>query len=223
MRILIIEDDLNLGRMLALNFKAACFAVDCTGCGNHGLSLAKTHSYDLIILDYHLPNKNGFDICKELRENALTTPIVMISVQSETETKIKFLDVGADDYVQKPFSFDELTARAKAILRRPKQIIHPKITIGKMVIDANRQIVTCGNKDIYLTRKEFGILEYLARHRGTVVTRSMIMDHVWNMDGDPFSNAIEAHILNLRKKLTDEDHTLITTVPGRGYKISEYA
>jgi DNA-binding response OmpR family regulator len=148
------------------------------------------------------------------------SPIILLSVTASTEEKINLLNCGADDYLTKPFSFKELLARIRALLRRPRSIESDILEIGDLRIDVARQKVTRGGKEIYLTRKEFSLMEYLMRHRSMVVSRGMIMEHVWNADSDPFSNTIEAHILNLRKKIDQGfGGKLIHTVPGRGYKI----
>ena len=219
MRILVIEDDPDINALLTSSLKSACFAVDSASCGEEGSFLARTNDYDLIILDYMLPKKDGPHICRDIRQNGQTMPILMLTVRADTEDKVQMLNEGIDDYLTKPFSLEELHARVKALLRRPKQIASTSIALGDIVIDVARQSVARGKKEIYLTRKEFSLLEYMARNRGLVVSRGMIMEHVWNMESDPFSNTIEAHILNLRKKLSSGKHSLIATVPGRGYKI----
>lgn len=221
MRVLVVEDDPQIRELVSNHLKALCFAVDSTECGERGSYLARTNDYDVILLDYILPKKDGRTVCKEIREHGKTTPIIMLSVRSETSDKIDLLDLGSDDYIAKPFSFDELHARIKAVLRRPVTIHSPVVTIGDITIDSNRQSVVKSGKEIYLTRKEFSLLEYLARHCGRVVSRGMIMEHVWDIEGDPFSNTIEAHILNLRRKLGIQKQEFIQTVPGRGYKLQE--
>lgn len=220
MRILLIEDDLETQKMLAAGLKSAGFAVDATASGEEGSYLARTNEYDLIILDYILPDKTGLEICKELRSRGKTMPILMLSARSAVADKVELLNHGADDYLGKPFSYEELLARANALLRRPPAIAPAVLVVGEATIDCGRQVVTCGTDEVYLTRKEFSLLEYLARHAGTVVSRGMIMEHVWNMDSDIFSNTIETHILALRKKLHSKmKRKLIHTVPGRGYKL----
>lgn len=219
MRILIIEDDAMIQNSLATHLRAACFAVDTADTGDRGSVLARMNDYDLILLDYQLPNKDGKQILTEIRASGKTVPVLMLTVRFETGDKVEILNAGADDYLTKPFSMSELDARIRALLRRPKTITAEIITIGDMIIDSQKQTVRCGGKPIYLTRKEFGLLEYLARNEGYVISRGMIMEHVWDQDSDPFSNTIEAHILNLRKKLGRLGHQLIHTVPGRGYKV----
>ena len=223
MRILVIEDDADIRSMLAFHLKAIAFAVDTIDCGEKGARMAQTNEYDLIVMDYMLPKKNGREICKELRESGKTMPIIMLSVRSATGDKVELLNCGADDYLSKPFSFEELHARAKALLRRPKEMHQPELRIGDLVINTEKQQVTRAGKELYLTRKEFSLLDYLARNKDKVVSRGMIMEHVWDIESDPFSNTIEAHILNLRKKLGQRKTKLIHTVPGRGYKLGIYS
>ncbi len=218
MRILIVEDDTDIRVALAANLKAASYAVDIAEDGEKGSYLARANDYDLVILDYILPKRDGYRICRDIRESQKAMPILMLSVKGTIDDKVDLLDAGADDYLPKPFSFEELNARVKALLRRPREIKNPIIIAGDMTIDSDKQSVTRGNKGIYLTRKEFALLEYLARNKGRVVSRGQIMEHVWDMGSDPFSNTIEAHILNLRKKLGVRKQKLIHTVPGRGYK-----
>ena len=223
MRILVIEDDPMIQKHVVDALKDACFAVDATGEGDEGSRLARLNDYDLVILDYMLPGKNGNEICDDIRSSGKYMPILMLTVRSELDHKVSMLDHGIDDYLSKPFELGELLARVRALLRRPRQSVLPVIRVGDLTIDAGKQLVRCGKREVYLTRKEFSLLEYLARNQGLVVSRAALMEHVWNMESDPFSNTIEAHILNLRKKLADMRQKLIHTVPGRGYKLeSQY-
>ena len=224
MKALIIEDDKDTQSFLRERLEEKCFAVDTADDGAKGLKLGKTNDYDLILLDYALPHKNGFSICKEIRELAHPsrphTPIIMISVTKDTPHKIEGFNLGADDYVTKPFLFDELFARIQAILRRPTIRQESIFKLDDLILDSNTQKVTRGKDSIYLTRKEFSLLEYLLKNTGNVVSRGMITEHVWDMNIDPFSNTIEMHILNLRKKLEgSKKKKLIHSLPGRGYKI----
>ncbi|HSE56601.1 MAG TPA: response regulator transcription factor [Candidatus Paceibacterota bacterium] len=220
MRLLIVEDDEDIRELLRASFETECFVVDTASDGDRGSYLARTNQYSAIILDNILPGKNGSRICQELRMLGKTTPILILSVQDEIPQKVHLLHSGADDYVTKPFSFQELLARVRALLRRPAAIEESIFTIEDLVIDCNRQKVMRGAKSIYLTRKEFMLLEYLMKNKSNVLSRGMIMEQVWGADSDPFSNTIEAHILNLRKKInTGKKRKLITTIPGRGYKI----
>ena len=220
MRTLIVEDEKDICDFLKKSLESECYVVDTAFDGEEGLRLIQTSSYDIVILDNNMPKKTGLEVCKELRAEGNSVPILMLSVQSETTTKVDLLNAGADDYLTKPFSIDELNARIKALLRRPKEIESEDLRIDDLFLDLNRHIITRGEKEIYLTKKEFTLLQYLLRNKGIVLSRSMIMEHVWDMNVDPFSNTIESHIMSLRKKLDLPKHKkLIHTVSGRGYKI----
>ena len=220
MRILIVEDDADTREAVQIGLEQEAFIVDEASDGDKGSYAARTNDYDLIILDYILPRKNGWEVCREVRASGKTMPILVLTVRSSIDDKIEFLNCGADDYLTKPFAFFELLARVRALLRRPHGMEPVVLTLDDLTVDTHRQRVIRGKKQIYLTRKEFSLLEYLMKHKGSVVSRGMIMEHVWNAESDPFSNTIEAHILNVRKKVDiDKDKKLIQTVPGRGYKI----
>ncbi len=220
MRLLIVEDDAETRDFLKLAFEAESYAVDTVSDGDKGSYLARTNDYDIIILDNSLPLKNGEEVCKDIRKAGKQTPILILSVTNEAGVKVALLNAGADDYLTKPFSFEELNARIRGLLRRPARIEETVLELGDLVLDTAKQTVKRGRKGIYLTRKEFALLEYLMRHKGSVLSRGMIMEHVWNIESDPFSNTIEAHILNLRRKIrVGNKPELIHNVPGRGYKI----
>jgi DNA-binding response OmpR family regulator len=220
MKILIIEDDISIRNVLRLSLEAKGFVVDEAEDGEIGSYLARTNSYNVILLDNVLPKKLGGHICKELRELGITTPILMLSGKQEVLTKIQLLNTGADDYITKPFSFDELLARINAVLRRPNTIKQNILKINNFEVNFSAQTIRRNSKEVYLTRKEFSLLEFLTTHRDNVVSRGQILEHVWEMSIDPFSNTIETHIMNLRKKLKDTKRTLITSIPGRGYKLN---
>lgn len=221
MRILVVEDDLDIRDFLKMSLEEQCFSVDTTADGERGLHCAKSYAYDAILLDHVLPKKDGLKVCKEIRGAGITTPIIILTVQSSLRLKVDFLNAGADDYITKPFSLEELLARLRAVLRRSPKVSKSLLTIADLSLDRNKQKVIRGKKEIYLTRKEFSLLEYLMEHSDTVVSRGMILEHVWNKDGDPFSNTVEAHVLNLRKKIEwGKKKRLIHNLPGRGYKIS---
>jgi len=220
-KILLIDDDELLVESLKASLEAESYSIDCAYDGERGSFLARTNPYDLIILDNILPKKSGTKVCEEIRAGGINSHLIMLSVRDDASIKTNVLNSGADDYITKPFSFQELHARIKAILRRPKEIKSDILRIDNLIVDTAKQLVRRGKKTIYLTRKEFCLLEYMLRHKSNVVSRGMIMEHVWNIDTDPFSNTIEAHILNLRKKIEgSKQKKLIYNVPGRGYKIS---
>ena len=220
MRILIVEDEKEIRNFLKKSLESECFVVDTAEDGERGSYLARTNDYDLITLDNIMPKKSGVEVCREIRKDGKNAPILILSVKSETTTKVDLLNAGADDYLTKPFSLDELIARIKALLRRPQEVENELLKIDDLTIDTAKQIVKRGNKEIYLTRKEFTLLKYLLKNKSFVLSRNMIMEHVWDMSADPFSNTIESHILSLRKKIDHGHKTkLIQTIPGRGYKI----
>jgi DNA-binding response OmpR family regulator len=224
MKILLIEDDFNAIEFLKVGLESESFTVDMAQDGIDGAYLARTNPYDLIIIDYSLPLKNGMLVCQEIRSSGIQTPIIFLTIHCEIRKKVETLDAGADDYITKPFSFDELRSRIYAILRRPEKIENLLLTAGDLVVDVRRKTVQKNSQEIILTRKEYNLLEYLMRNKNTVLSRGMIMEHVWNAESDPLSNTVEAHILNLRKKLcTNADPTkkveIIRNIPGRGYVI----
>jgi DNA-binding response OmpR family regulator len=220
MRILLVEDEQQLIDFLKVSLEAEGFAVDTSTDGEKGLFQAQTNEYDLIILDYILPKLDGRQICQKIREEGKTTPIIMLTVKSEISSKVDLLELGVDDYLTKPYSFTELLARIKAVLRRPHTIISQTLQLDDLILDPEKYTIKRGDNDIYLTRKEFALLEFLMRNVGKVLTRAVIMEHVWDMNADPFSNTIESHIMNLRKKIDRNYKTkLLHTIPNRGYKI----
>jgi len=221
MRILVVEDEEKIRNFLKKNLEAECFAVDAVDDGAEGLELARINNYDLLLLDNILPTKTGLEICSELRNLGKVFPILILSGISETNIKVQALNAGADDYLTKPFSFEELIARMRALLRRPSTLEKELLSTGNVTLDTKKHIVSRDGEEITLTRKEFMLLAYLMKNEGNVLSRGMLMEHVWDMNADPFSNTIEAHVLSLRKKLKCEDRNeLIQTIPGRGYKIS---
>lgn len=220
MRILVIEDNEDIRELLKIGLEAEMFSVDMAEDGELGSYLARTNDHDLILLDNVLPKKTGVQVCREIREAGKHMPIILMSIKSGTEEKIRLLNTGADDYIAKPFSFRELLARIHAVLRRPQTQLPENIESGDIVLNSRTHEVTRGNEHVYLTRKEYSLLELLIRHSGEVVSRGTIMEHVWDLDGNPFSNTIETHVFNLRKKLEKNKERLIWNVPGRGYKLA---
>ncbi|MCX6798272.1 MAG: response regulator transcription factor, partial [Candidatus Falkowbacteria bacterium] len=219
MKILIIEDELDIAKFLQANLKSANFTVEIAGDGERGSFLARTNHYDLIILDYNLPKLSGLEVCQEIRAENNRVPIIMLTVRSEIKDKLDLFQAGVDDYLVKPFVFSELLARIKAILKRPPEISRPNFKIGNLEIDLNNYTLKRGAKNIYLSAKEFSLLEYLALNKGLLVSREMIRENVWGDNCDPFSNTIETHILKLRKKIGNQG-PLIITIPGRGYRFN---
>lgn len=221
MRILVVEDEKKIRNFLRKGLKEAFFAVDLAEDGERGLNMAQINDYDLIVLDNLLPKKTGLEFCREFRETDTTTPILVLSVLADPHQKVELLDAGADDYLAKPFSLLELIARIRALLRRPQNIENTVLTVNDLSLDTAKHEVSRAGEDIVLTRKEFMLLQYFLKNKGTVLSRGMIMEHVWDMNADPFSNTIESHIVSLRKKIFDKEQEMIKTIPGRGYKMIE--
>lgn len=223
MRVLVIEDDPDVRATLRGGLEAECFAVDTADDGEHGSYLARTNDYDVILLDYMLPKQDGRAVCADIRKSTKQPYIVMLSVKAETPEKTDLLNLGADDYLAKPFSFEELLARLRAMLRRPR-VLQPEIfSHDDVTLDARSHIVLRRGKEVNLTRKEYMVLEYLLRNKGSVVSRSMLGEHVWDSNLNVFSNTIESHILSLRKKLDgNRKPGIIHTIQGRGYRIGGY-
>ncbi len=218
MRILVVEDQEETAALLKRKLEDECYAVDVEHDGERGFYKARTNDYDLILLDNVLPGKGGYEICAGLREYKMTTPILILSVKSEIDNKVSLLNCGADDYLAKPYAFSELSARVKALLRRPKTLEEKTLVVRSLSLDRETYSFTFNKKVVYLTPKEFMLLEYLMKHPGKVVSRSDIVEHVWDESADQFSKSIETHIMNLRKKIDPRDKdAFIRTVPGRGY------
>jgi DNA-binding response OmpR family regulator len=201
MRILIVEDEEGIASFLKAGLESEYFAVDVAEDGERGSYLARTNEYDIIILDNMLPKKEGAEVCDDIRKSGKTTPIIMLSARSELGIKVELLNKGADDYLTKPFSLEELIARIRALLRRPTTLSSEILQVDDLIMDTKKHVTTREGKEIYLTKKEFMLLELLMKHKGSVVSRGSIMEHVWDMNVDPFSNTIESHILNIRKKI----------------------
>lgn len=222
MRLLIIEDDKLLANTLKDKLRQS-YAVDIALSGKDGLYQAQVTHYDIISLDIVLPDIDGVDLCCKLRASGVKTPILMLTGSEAIAEKVKALDAGADDYLTKPFSFDELTARLRALLRRSPEVFEPlELRVNDLVIDIKRRTVTREGQTIALRRKEFDLLEYLARNTGRVLSRGMILEHVWNNDAELYTNTIDVHIKNLRDRIDrDFRQKLIKTVHGLGYKLED--
>lgn len=222
MKILIVEDDRSLLENTQTQFTKAGFGVDIAGTAEEGLSLLEVNEYDSIVLDINLPDGNGFEICEKVRKQENTTPIIIMTARDAVSDKIKGLDLGADDYVLKPVDSQELIARVKALIRRNSKKPLPVLTIGDLEIDTQTRRVTRASKNIDLPSKEFAVLELLARHSDEVVTRSMLMEHIWGSDFETFSNVVDVYIRNLRRKVdTEGKKKLIHTIRGGGYSLSD--
>lgn len=219
MRLLLIEDDKDIIHLLSIALKSLCFAVDTAEDGGKGLDLALSNHYDLIITDYNLPILNGREIIESIRSENQSTPILVLSIRSEINDRVDLLNLGADDYLVKPFTLSELLARIKAILRRPQNIKNKTLKVGDIEIFPDRFVVTKNGKRLNLASREFALLQYLIENKGEILSRQEIMGHVWDEEADPFSNTIEVHIMNLRKKIETLNQPMIFTFSNRGYKI----
>jgi len=221
MRVLIVEDDQGMAENIALILKKISSAIDIANDGERGRLMALTTNYDLILLDYNLPKINGREILEELRKDGKTTPVIMLTVRSELEDKVDLLNSGADDYLTKPFAASELLARIKSIRRRPENLKKPTLKVADVELNPDKFSVAKNGEKIFLSTKEFSLLEYLMENKGYFLSRQEIMEHVWDENADPFSNTVEVHIMKLRKKIEKPGEQLIFTLSNRGYKIDE--
>jgi two-component system copper resistance phosphate regulon response regulator CusR len=222
MRILIVEDDRKVGAFLQKGMKEEQYAVDVCRDGEEAVEWASINSYDVIVLDIMLPKKDGFAVCRELRQKGMLTPILMLTAKDSVEDKVSGLTEGADDYLTKPFSFEELLARIRALLRRTQDYKTKALRVGDLELDLIKRQATRAGKQIPLSGKEYALLEYLMRNKGRVVTESMIVEHVWDMNYEGTSNIVNVYINYLRKKIDSEfEVKLVRTIRGHGYTIDE--
>jgi len=218
MRILIAEDDGPLAGFLRKGLEAEHYAVDVAGDGITASELATAYDYDLLVLDLNLPKRDGVAVLREVRSTKEEVPILVLTGRSRVEDRVATLDQGADDYVTKPFSFTELSARVRALLRRGKLPQQVTLQVDDLVLDRIERSVERGGKKIELTSKEFALLEYLMRNAGRCITRAMIIEHVWNISFDTTTNVVDVYINYLRKKVDENaPRKLIQTVRGAGY------
>jgi DNA-binding response OmpR family regulator len=219
MRILVVDDEPELCAQIAQTLKQQQYTVDTAGDGATALEKIFTDPYDLIVLDIMLPEKDGFAVLGELRGEGVSVPVLMLTAKGEVSSRVKGLDLGADDYLHKPFSMAELLARIRALLRRSHEQISAQLRLGDICLDTNTRIVTLRDEPISLTPKEFSLLEFLLYNRNRAISRFSMAEHVWGDAFDPFtmSNNIDVHIKNLRKKLDDQAGKRIVTVRGVGY------
>jgi DNA-binding response OmpR family regulator len=218
MRLLLVEDDVRIARFVAKGLREQAYAVDVAATGDDALYQAAINTYDLVILDVMIPGRDGFEVCRELRNSGQRLPILMLTARDAVEDRITGLDHGADDYLIKPFEFRELLARLRALLRRSGEFRPAKIMVADLVLDTGAQSASRGGCAIVLTAKEYALLEFLARNAGRVVGRAEIAEHVWDETFDPFSNLIEVYINRLRRKIDgDSPKLLLHTRRGAGY------
>jgi len=220
MRILVVDDDRRLCTIIKRGFLEEAYAVDLAYDGEEGEYLAEVNPYDLIILDIMMPVKDGIEVCHDLRDKKINTPILMLTAKDTVEDRVRGLDTGADDYLIKPFAFSELLARVRALLRREGMSKSTELRVGELTLNTLTRQVWRGQRPIELTTKEYVILEYFMRHPNAVVTRTMMEEHAWDYDFDSLSNLVDVYIRRLRRKIDDEGKdSLIQTVRGAGYRL----
>ena len=223
MRILLIEDDEKVGSLIARGLREEGFVVDRARDGEEGLRMGLKEPYDTAIVDIMLPKLDGLSLIEELRRQKVNTPLLILSAKRSVDDRVRGLQTGSDDYLTKPFAFSELLARVQALIRRTSTVSEPNsLAVGDLSIDLITRVVKRGDKEIPLQPKEYALLEYLARNAGKVVSRTMIMEHVWDYNFDPMTNVVEARISKLRDKIDkDFDTKLLHTVWGAGYVLKE--
>lgn len=222
MRILVVEDEHKIANSIKRGLGQESYAVDVSYTGTSGYDLACSEDYDLVILDILLPEINGIEICKKLRSKNIHTPILMLTAKGQIADKVEGLDAGADDYLTKPFAFEELLARIRALIRRPQSTVGTILKIEDLSLNTVTFEVKRGNKTIQLSNKEYALLEYLLRHPNQILTKDQIIGHVWDYDANILPNTVEVYIGYLRSKIDKpfpKNSTLIQTIRGFGYKI----
>jgi len=223
MKILVVEDEHLIATSIKKGLEQEHYVVDLAFDGEEGLDLASSGDYDLILLDLMLPKIDGLKICHQLRQDEIHTPILMLTAKSQLEDKITGLDSGADDYLTKPFAFEELLARVRALARRPQNTTTTEIlTVGDLSLNVSNYEVIRASKNISLSSKEYSLLECLMRHAGQILSKDQLIQHVWSYESDILPNTVEVYIRNLRQKIDKNfSQKLIKTIRGFGYKISD--
>jgi two-component system, OmpR family, response regulator len=214
MRLLLVEDDAKLAAAVCRGLRGEGYAVDHAVDGEAALADAHVWDYDAVVLDLMLPRRDGFEVCRTLRERGDGVPILMLTARGNVDDRIRGLDAGADDYLAKPFDFGELLARLRALIRRGPSVRSPQLAIGKLLVDPARHAVTCAGEPVELTAREFSVLEYLARRPGELVTRAELLDHVWDANYAGSTNVVDVYVGYVRRKL---GRPLIRTVRGAGF------
>lgn len=224
MRILIVEDEHTIAKALKKGLEQETFSVDIAHDGLTGYDLASTEKYDLLILDLMLPKMSGEEICAALRKESVLTPILMLTAKSQTEDKVAGLNMGADDYLTKPFAFEELLARIRALLRRPQLLIEETLTCGDLELNTSTFQVTRAQSPIELSKKEFALLEHFLRNKNKTISKEQLMESVWSYESDILPNTVEQYITYLRNKIEKpfpKSPKLIHTIRGFGYAIKD--
>jgi heavy metal response regulator len=222
MRILVVEDEVKIAQFVKRGLKEEGYAVDVAVDGEEGHFMLSSNEYDAIILDLMLPKIDGMTLCRTLRKEGNQTPIIMLTAKDTVKDKVKGLDSGADDYLPKPFAFEELLARVRVLLRKKDSRVQTQLKVDDLVMDILTHKVTRGERVIDLTVKEYALLEYLMRNAGNIVTRTMISEHVWDINFDTFTNVIDVYINYLRNKVDSGfENKMIHTVRGKGYLLKK--
>ncbi len=221
MKLLVVEDEKDVASAICRILSRNGYSVDLASNGKQALDMVEVNDYDLMILDLNLPDLDGLEICRCTRTSHSGLLILILTARDKLEDIVKGLDAGADDYLTKPFQLAEIMARIRALLRRDMRCRNPLLTINGLCLDPAERVVWKGNRRLELTRKEFGILEYMMRHPGEVISQEMLLEHVWGSNMDPFSNTVRVHIQSLRRKLEDDgtESKYIETVVGEGYRL----
>jgi len=220
MRILVIEDDPTVGQYVKRGLEEHRWSVDLVADGEEGERRAGSEAYDLIVLDMRLPGKSGLEVLHSLRARGFERPVLVLTAQDAVDAKVTALRAGADDYVTKPFAFEELLARVEALARRPRQVATPVLRVGDLEVDTSTREVKRNGRPIELTPKEYAVLEYLVRHQGRVMSRTLITEYAWDYHFDPGTNIVDVVINRLRKKLEQNDASkILHTVRGVGYVV----
>ena len=222
MRILVIEDEVKIAQFIKRGLKEEGYAVDVANDGEEGQFMLSSNDYDAIILDLMLPKIDGLTLCSTLRKEGNQTPIIMLTAKDTVKDKVKGLDSGADDYLPKPFAFEELLARVRVLLRKKDSRVQTQLKVDDLTLDLLTHKVTREGREIELTVKEYALLEYLMRNAGNIVTRTMISEHVWDINFDTFTNVIDVYINYLRNKIDSGfADKMIHTVRGKGYLLKK--
>ena len=222
MKVLVIEDDPTVGQFVKRGLEEQRWSVDLVADGEEGESLARSQPYDLVVLDMRLPGRSGLEVLRNLRARGFERPVLVLTAQDAIDAKVETLRAGADDYVTKPFAFEELLARVEALARRPRVLATPVLKVADLEVDLDAREVLRGGELVELTPKEFLVLEYLCRHKGRVMSRTLITEYAWGYHFDPGTNIVDVVINHLRKKIdSGKGKKLITTVRGVGYVIKE--
>ncbi|MDE1920668.1 MAG: response regulator transcription factor [Candidatus Omnitrophica bacterium] len=224
MRILVIEDEVKIAQFIKRGLKEEGYAVDVANDGEEGHFMLASNEYDALVLDLMLPKMDGLALCRQLRKDGNQIPIIMLTAKDTVKDKVKGLDTGADDYLPKPFAFEELLARVRVLLRKKDSRVQTQLRVDDLCLDLLTHKVTRSDRDIDLTSKEFALLEYLMRNAGNIVTRTMISEHVWDINFDTFTNVIDVYINYLRNKIDSGfENKMIHTVRGKGYLLKKGA